>query len=187
MIAVDEPQKIAEAPLGITTNVTVTPGTPAPVLSTTFADRGYWKKVLTLVIWPEPPTAMRAAGAPAGIVWDPHDGAEAPSPEYDPRTTFFVGIGPVQVAVPFEMSAAHRALRPAEKTRLPQPAKGNVMPEPAAPSRTLPRPSRNGTAPPMPAEATKTPAPVQPPAAAGRFRAAMARLRQMMRRTFPRV
>ena len=28
---------------------------------------------------------------------------------------------------------------------------------------------------------------VQPPAAAGRFRAAMARLRQMMRRTFPRV
>jgi hypothetical protein len=61
------------------------------------------------------------------------------------------------------------------------------MPEPAAPSRTPPRPSRNGTAPPMPAEATKTPAPTQPPATAGTFRAAMARLRQTMRRTFPRA
>ena len=61
------------------------------------------------------------------------------------------------------------------------------MPEPAAPSRTQPRPSRNGTAPPMPAEATKTPGRTQPPAAAGRFRAAMARLRRTMRRTFPRA
>ena len=63
------------------------------------------------------------------------------------------------------------------------------MPEPAAPSRTLPRPSRNGTAPPVPAEATITPGRTQPPAAAGRFRfrAVMARLRQMMRRTFPRA
>jgi hypothetical protein len=61
------------------------------------------------------------------------------------------------------------------------------MPEPAAPSRTLPRPSRNGTAPPMPAEPTKPPGPTQPPAAAGRFRAAMAPLRRMMRRTFPRT
>ena len=61
------------------------------------------------------------------------------------------------------------------------------MPEPAAPSRTPPRPSRNGTAPPMPAEATKTPAPAQPAAGADRFRAAMAQLRQMMRRTFPRT
>jgi hypothetical protein len=61
------------------------------------------------------------------------------------------------------------------------------MPEPAAPSRTLPPPSRNGTAPPTPAEATKTPGPAQPPAAAGRFRTAMARLRRMVHRTFPRA
>jgi hypothetical protein len=60
------------------------------------------------------------------------------------------------------------------------------MPEPAAPSRTLPRPSRNGTAPPMPAEATKTPGHTQRPAAGG-FRAAMASLRRMMHRTFPRA
>jgi hypothetical protein len=65
------------------------------------------------------------------------------------------------------------------------------MPEPAAPhpsaTTTVPRPSRNGTAPPMPAEATKAPARTQRPAAADRFRTAMASLRRMMRRTFPRT
>ena len=64
------------------------------------------------------------------------------------------------------------------------------MPEPDAPHpstvTTRPRPSRNGTAPPVPSEATKTPAPMRRPAAAGRFRTAMAPLGRMMRRTFHR-
>jgi hypothetical protein len=77
--------------------------------------------------------------------------------------------------------------RPDHDTAPAQPAKGKPMPEPAAPSRTVPRPSRNGTAPPMPAEATKTPGRTQPPAAAGRFRAVMAPLRRMMRGIFARA
>ncbi len=63
------------------------------------------------------------------------------------------------------------------------------MPEPAAsnPSTTTTRlrPFPNGTAPAMPSEAT-APARVQRPAAVDRFRAAMAPLRRMMRRTFHR-
>jgi len=61
------------------------------------------------------------------------------------------------------------------------------MPEPSAPNpsttTTRPRPSHNGTAPPMPPEATKAPASMQRPSMADRFRTAMAPLRQMMRRT----
>jgi hypothetical protein len=63
------------------------------------------------------------------------------------------------------------------------------MPEPAAPhpsTATRPRPSRNGTAPPTPSEATNTPKRTPRPDAAGRFRTAMAPLRRLMRRTFPR-
>jgi hypothetical protein len=62
------------------------------------------------------------------------------------------------------------------------------MPESAAPhpsTTTRLRPSRNGTAPPIPAEATKTPSSVPRPSAAGRLRTAMAPLRRMMRRTSP--
>jgi hypothetical protein len=64
------------------------------------------------------------------------------------------------------------------------------MHEPAAPhpstTTTRPRPSRNGTAPPMPSDVTKAPARMQRPAALDRFRTAMAPLRRMMRRTFHR-
>jgi hypothetical protein len=64
------------------------------------------------------------------------------------------------------------------------------MPTPATPhpstTTTAPRPSRNGTAPPMPSEVTKGPARMQRPAAIDRFRTAMAPLRRMMRRTFHR-
>jgi hypothetical protein len=63
------------------------------------------------------------------------------------------------------------------------------MPESAAPhpsATTALRPSRNGTAPPMPSEAPKTPSSMPRPSAAGRFRTAMAPLSRMMRRTFPR-
>jgi len=62
------------------------------------------------------------------------------------------------------------------------------MPEPAAPppSTTLPRPSPNGTAPPKASQATKAPAHGQRPAGPGRFRAAMAPLRRMLRRTASR-
>jgi hypothetical protein len=65
------------------------------------------------------------------------------------------------------------------------------MPDPAAPHpstvTTRPRPSRNGTAPPMPSAATKRPARMRRPAALDRFRTAMAPLRQMMRRAFHRA
>jgi hypothetical protein len=63
------------------------------------------------------------------------------------------------------------------------------MPESAAPhpsATTALRPSRNGTAPPMPSEAPKTSSSMPRPSAAGRFRTAMAPLSRMMRRTFPR-
>ena len=63
------------------------------------------------------------------------------------------------------------------------------MPESAAPhpsTTTRLRPSRNGTAPPIPSEAAKTPSRMPQPSAAGRLRTAMAPLRRMMRRTFPR-
>ncbi len=62
------------------------------------------------------------------------------------------------------------------------------MPEQATPhpsTTTRLRPSRNGTAPPMPSEVTKTPRHTPQPGAAGRFRTAMAPLHRMMRRTFP--
>jgi hypothetical protein len=62
------------------------------------------------------------------------------------------------------------------------------MPESAAPhpsTTTRLRPSRNGTAPPTPSEATKTPSRTPRPGAADRFRTAMAPLRRMMRRTSP--
>jgi hypothetical protein len=62
------------------------------------------------------------------------------------------------------------------------------MPESAAPHRsttTRLRPSRNGTAPPVPSEATKTPSGMPRPGAGDRLRAAMAPLRRMMRRTSP--
>ena len=61
------------------------------------------------------------------------------------------------------------------------------MPEPAAPhpstTATRPRLSPNGTAPPMPSEATKAPARTRRPAALGRLRMAMTPLRRMIRRT----
>jgi hypothetical protein len=64
------------------------------------------------------------------------------------------------------------------------------MSEPAAPhpstTATRPRLSRNGTAPPAPPEATKTPARTLRQAALDRFRTAVAPLRRMMRRTFRR-
>jgi hypothetical protein len=59
------------------------------------------------------------ADGTAGLTPVPHDGAEVPSPEYDPRTTFVGGTGPAQVAVPFATFAVHRGLRPAEKTTVP--------------------------------------------------------------------
>ena len=62
------------------------------------------------------------------------------------------------------------------------------MPESAAPhpsTTTRLRPSRNGTAPPIPSEATKTPSRTSRPGVAGRLRTAMAPLRRMMRRTSP--
>ena len=62
------------------------------------------------------------------------------------------------------------------------------MPESAAPhpsATTRLRPSRNGTAPPIPTEATKAPSRMPRPGAAGRLRTAMAPLRRMMRRTSP--
>jgi hypothetical protein len=61
------------------------------------------------------------------------------------------------------------------------------MPESAAPhpSTTALRPSRNGTAPPIPSEATQTPSRMPRPGAAGRLRTAMAPLRRMMHRTSP--
>jgi hypothetical protein len=62
------------------------------------------------------------------------------------------------------------------------------MPESAAPhpsTTTRLRPSRNGTAPPIPSEATKTPSGMPRPGVAGRLRTAMAPLRRMMRRTSP--
>ena len=62
------------------------------------------------------------------------------------------------------------------------------MPESAAPhpsTTTRLRPSRNGTAPPVPSEATKTPSGMPRPEAGDRLRAAMAPLRRMMRRTSP--
>jgi hypothetical protein len=64
------------------------------------------------------------------------------------------------------------------------------MHEPAAPhpstTTTRPRPSRNGTAPPMPSEVSNAPARMRF-AALDRFRTAMAPLRRMMRRTFHRM
>jgi hypothetical protein len=63
------------------------------------------------------------------------------------------------------------------------------MPEPAAPhpsTTTRLRPSRNGTAPPMPSQATKTPRRMPRPTAADRFRTAMAPLRRLLRRVSPR-
>ena len=62
------------------------------------------------------------------------------------------------------------------------------MPESAAPhpsTTTRLRPSRNGTAPPIPSEAAKTPSPHAAPGAADRLRTAMAPLRRMMHRTSP--
>jgi hypothetical protein len=63
------------------------------------------------------------------------------------------------------------------------------MSTPAAPhpstTTARPRPSRNGTAPPMPSEVSKAPARMRS-AALDRFRTAMAPLGRMMRRTFDR-
>ena len=54
-----------------------------------------------------------------GAAADPHDGAEPASPEYDPRTVWALGTGPVQVAEPLESVALHMDVRPEEKTTVP--------------------------------------------------------------------
>jgi len=65
------------------------------------------------------------------------------------------------------------------------------MPEPAAPhpstTHTLPRPSANGTTPPVLPKSAKAPARMRWPAALDRFRMAMTPLRRMMRRTARRA
>jgi hypothetical protein len=61
------------------------------------------------------------------------------------------------------------------------------MPETTAPRPSTtparPRPSANGTAPPVPPEATKARTRMRRPAAVDKFRMAMTPLRRMMRRT----
>ncbi len=65
------------------------------------------------------------------------------------------------------------------------------MPETTAPdtsaTHTRPRPSGNGTAPPVPSEATKAHIRMRRLAAVDRFRMAMTPLRRMMRRTARRA
>ena len=65
------------------------------------------------------------------------------------------------------------------------------MPETTAPrpsaTRAWPRPSANGTAPPVPSEATKANMRVRRLSAVDRFRTAMTPLRRMMRRTAGRA
>ena len=80
-------------------NVNATPGMPAPVLSTTFAARGYGSQVLTL-----------ALKRPS------HGGDRCRSSQAHARSPRRSG-GPV--SVPFEMVAVHRGLGPAEKTSVP--------------------------------------------------------------------
>jgi hypothetical protein len=59
------------------------------------------------------------AGGTTGLAPVPHDGADPPSPEYDPSTVRAVGTGPLQVAVPFTMGALHMVFSPAENTTVP--------------------------------------------------------------------
>lgn len=65
------------------------------------------------------------------------------------------------------------------------------MPDPAAPhastTHTQPRPSANGTTPPVLPQAAKAPTRIRRPTALDRFRLAMTPLRRMMRRTSRRA
>ena len=115
---VADPQNTTEAPVVGAVNVTVTPGTPAPEASVTLAFNWRAKKVSALAICPEPDTATIFVGAREFRAF-PHEGAEAPSPEYDARIVPPVGKGPVQLAALFEMVAVHKDASPEEKTTVP--------------------------------------------------------------------
>ena len=130
------PHAMADAPVVGRMKLTATPGTPTAVLLGTCTCSRVEKNVLMLAlcesssastievgtsVFAAATGAVGAVGAVATtLLWAvPHDGAEAASPEYDPRTVAVAGRGPVQLATPLEMVAVHSDPRPAENTTVP--------------------------------------------------------------------